>query len=101
MLKHEATANIGDTIRSYDFRGMPEHIEGTVIAKGWIKHPVHGFDMYKGYTIRIEKDTLGDGNRVGDEGYVPFETDFMEYDTRIELVKEGLTAQAVDLIVVE
>ena len=92
MLKHEATANIGDTIRSYDFRGMPEHIEGTVIAKGWIKHPVHGFDMYKGYTIRIEKDTLGDGNRVGDEGYVPFQTDFMEYDGRVELVKEGLTA---------
>ena len=86
MLKFEALANIGDTIRSYDFRGMPEHIEGTVVAKGWIKHPVHGFDMYKGYTIRIEKDTLGNGNRVGDEGYVPFETDFMEYDGRIELV---------------
>ena len=92
MLKHEATANIGDTIRSYDFRGMEEHIEGVVVDKGWIKHPVHGFDMYKGYTIRIEKDTLGKGSRVGDLGYVPFETDFMEYDTRVELVNEGLTA---------
>ena len=86
MLKFEALANIGDTIRSYDFRGDDAHIEGTVVAKGWIKHPVHGFDMYKGYTILIEKDTMGEGSRVGDEGYVPFETDFMEYDNRIELV---------------
>jgi hypothetical protein len=92
MFKHEATAQVGDTIRSYDFRGNDAHIEGTVIAKGWIKHPVHGYDMYKGYTIEIEKDTLGNGNRVGDVGYVPFETDFMEYDERVELVKEGLTA---------
>ena len=92
MLKHESTAQVGDVIRSYDFRGMPEHIEGEVVAKGWIKHPVHGFDMYKGYTIQIQKDTLGKGSRVGDLGYVPFETDFMEYDGRIELVKERLTA---------
>jgi len=92
MFKHEATAQVGDRIRSYDFRGNDAHIEGTVIAKGWIKHPVHGYDMYKGYTIEIEKDTLGNGNRVGDVGYVPFETDFMEYDERVELVKEGLTA---------
>ena len=92
MFKHEATAQVGDVIRSYDFRGQDAHIEGTVIAKGWIKHPVHGFDMYKGYTIQIEKDTLGKGSRVGDLGYVPFETDFMEYDERVELVKEGLTA---------
>lgn len=87
MLKFEALAEVGDTIRSYDFRGMDEHIQGTVIAKGWIKHPTYGTDMYKGYTIRIEKDTLGSGKRVGDEGYVPFETGFMEYDTRIELVE--------------
>ena len=86
MLKFEALANIGDTIRSYDFRGEDAHIEGTVVAKGWIKHPTYGTDMYKGYTIRIEKDTLGNGSRVGDEGYVPFETDFMEYDDRIVLV---------------
>ena len=87
MMKFEALANIGDTIRSYDFRGMDEHIEGKVIAKGWIKHPVYGTEMYKGYTIKIEKDTLGSGDRVGDEGYVPFETDFMEYDSRVQLVE--------------
>ena len=86
MFKHEATAQLGDTIRAYDFKGMPEHIEGTVVDKGMIKHPTHGFDMYAGYTIAITKDTMGSGKRVGDTGYVPFETDFMEYDERVELV---------------
>ena len=85
MLKFEALANIGDTIRAYDFRGDDAHIEGTVVAKGWIKHPVYGTEMYKGYTILIEKDTMDEGDRVGDEGYVPFESTF-DYDTRVELV---------------
>ena len=92
MFKHEATAQLGDVIRSYDFRGMPEHIEGVVVDKGMIRHPVHGYEMYAGYTIQITKDTMGTGSRVGDTGYVPFETDFMEYDERVELVKERLTA---------
>ena len=92
MFKHQATAQVGDVIRSYDFRGQDYHIEGVVTAKGMIQHPVHGFDMYAGYTITITKDTLGSGSRVGDVGYVPFEVDFMEYDTRVELVKERLTA---------
>ena len=91
MLKHEALADIGDTIRSYDFRGMDEHIQGTVVAKGWITHPTTGQELYKGYTISIEKDTLGTGSRVGDTGYVPYEST-LDYDGRVELVKEGLTA---------
>lgn len=86
MLKFQTLANVGDVIRSYDFQGNDAHIQGTVIAKGWIKHPVYGTDMYMGYTIQIEKDTLGEGSRVGDQGYVPFETGFMEYDSRVELV---------------
>lgn len=92
MFKFENLANIGDTIRSYDFdpkmmQAMgetPKYIQGKIIAKGWIKHPVHGYEMYKGYTIQIEEDT--EGHRIGDEGYVPFETSFMEYDNRVELV---------------
>ena len=92
MFKHEATAQVGDVIRAYDFQGMPEHIEGVVVDKGMIRHPQHGYEMYAGYTIAITKDTLGKGSRVGDTGYVPFETSFMEYDSRVELVKERLTA---------
>ena len=90
MLKFEGLANIGDTIRSYDFYGMDTHIEGTVIDKGWIKHPVHGYDMYKGYTVRCTKDTQDAGyysNRLHDLVYVPFESS-MDYDGRVELVKK-------------
>ena len=79
-LKFEDLANRGDRIRSYDFMGNTEaYIEGTVIDKGMTP------GGYYGYTINIEKDGA-DFGRVGDTGYVPFETAFMEYDTRVELV---------------
>jgi len=95
MLKFENTAQIGDTIKAHDFDPKmlasmgetPKYIAGKVVAKGMIKHPVHGFDMYYGYTIDITEDSAG-GHRVGDQGYVAFETDFMEYDNRVELVGE-------------
>lgn len=87
MLKFEATANIGDTIRAYDFFGNRDaYIEGKIVFKGWIEHPVTGAELYKGYMIEIEKDTLG--KREGDTGYVPFETVMDDVDTndRVELV---------------
>jgi len=90
MFKHEATAQVGDVIRAYDFRGNREaYIEGVVTAKGMIRHPVLGVELYAGYTVQITKDTMAEGSRAGDTGYVPFETDFMEYDSRVELVKKG------------
>jgi hypothetical protein len=83
MLKYQNLAQIGDRIRAYDFGGGKDYyIEGTVTAKGAIKSP-QGFMLYEGYTIDIDVDTLGD--RVGDTGYVPFETTF-DYDERVELV---------------
>ena len=94
MLKFEALAQVGDVIRSYDFQGMDVYIEGTVIDKGWIKHPTTGQELYKGYTVRCTKDTQDRGyysNRLHDLVYVPFEST-LDYDGRIELVKEGLTA---------
>ena len=88
MLKFESLATVGQTIKSYDFIGMTDrYIVGKVIDKGMIKHPVHGFEMYAGYTIEITEDSgKTDGGRVGDIGYVPFETSMMEYDERVELV---------------
>ena len=88
MLKFENLANLGETIKSYDFRGMDDrYIVGKIVDKGMIKHPVHGFEMYAGYTIEITEDSGEfEGGRVGDVGYVPFETDFMEYDNRVEVV---------------
>ena len=84
-MKFQTLANIGDTIRSYDFRGNREaFIQGQVIAKGWIKHPTLGYEMYEGYTVQIEKDGA-DFGREGDVGYVAFETS-LDYDGRVELV---------------
>ena len=90
MFKFEELADIGDTIRSYDFRGMDVYIEGVVIDKGWIKHPTTGVELYKGYTVRCTKDTMDAGyysNRLHDTVYVPFESS-MDYDGRVELVKK-------------
>jgi hypothetical protein len=86
MLKYQNLAQVGDRIRAYDFRGGKDYyIEGRVTAKGAIRSPQGGYMLYEGYTIDIDVDTLG--GRVGDEGYVPFETS-MDYDDRVELVEE-------------
>ena len=82
MLKYENLANIGDTIRSYDFMGNREaFIQGTIIDKGWMPNGALG------YTIQIEKDGIQEQfGREGDVGYVAFENGFLEYDGRVELV---------------
>lgn len=86
MLKFELLANVGDRIRSYDFMGNREaFIEGKVVAKGAVYHPTEGYYMYEAYSIEIDKDGAGFG-REGDVGYVPFESGFLEYDNRVELV---------------
>lgn len=90
MYKFENTANVGDTIKAFDFKPMSDRPDmfmvGKVIDKGMIKHPVHGFDMYMGYTIEITGQSEGNGYDLGEIAYVPFETDFMEYDERVELI---------------
>lgn len=77
-LKYENVAEVGDVIRAYDFRGHDSYIQGTVIEKG----EVHGFYAY---SINIETDTGGNGGRVGDVGYVPYESTF-DFDGRVEKV---------------
>lgn len=87
MLKYQNLAQIGDTIRAYDFRGNKEaFIEGVIIDKGPIKNEEGAYMLFDGYTIRIEKDGVQENfGREGDIGYVPFETS-LDYDDRVELV---------------
>lgn len=91
MLKFENAANVGDVIKAFDFKPMSDRPDmfmvGRVIDKGMIKHPVHGFDMYMGFTVEITDQ--GEKNRytIGETAYVPFETDFMEYDERVQLLE--------------
>ena len=86
-MKYENIAQIGQVIRSMDFFGTNDHyIQGTVIDKGWILHPETGHKVFKGYTIQIESEGPEDGEyRVGDTGYVPFESTF-DFDDRVQLI---------------
>ena len=97
-MKFETLANTGDMIKAYDFMPMSDRpdmfLVGRVVEKGMIKHPVHGFDMYMGYTVEIVDQSEENGYTIGETAYVPFETDFMEYDERVQLVatKEELAS---------
>ena len=89
-LKYENLANIGDTIRGYDFIGNTEaYVEGVVTDKGWVKHPVTGMELYLGYTILVSKDGVQESfGREGEIAYVPFESS-LEYDDRVQLINEA------------
>ena len=88
MLKFENTAEIGDHIRSYDFKPMPgrtdRFVEGTVVDKGY--HPEAG---YKCFTILCDYDSSSNDpqySRVSHDVYVPMGCSFIEYDTRVTKV---------------
>ena len=81
-LKFENTFKVGDKIKSQDFFGKPEYyIAGEIIRTETVRGA-------KVYSIDIVEDTLGDGERVGDVGYVPMEVSFMEFDNRVTLYQE-------------
>lgn len=88
-MKYENVAEIGQKIRAYDFQPMEgredQYIEGAVLDKGWVVHPETGQKLFKGYTIEIDADCDNDGDRIGDTGYVPFETTF-DFDGRVQKV---------------
>jgi len=83
MLKFENIAEVGDTIKAYDFQpreGLPDYfLVGKVTAKG--KTPL-GF---AGYTVTVTESPEHDV-RVGLEMFVPFGIDFLEWDGRVSKV---------------
>ena len=87
-LKYENTAQIGDTIKAFDFEPMPgrrdRYVEGVVVEKG-----TFGYG-YKAYLIECTVDVAfaGDHNRVGEQVIVPFESD-LDYDGRVSLVEKS------------
>jgi hypothetical protein len=99
MLKFENLANVGDMIKAFDFKPMADRpdyfLTGIVLDKGMIKHPVHGFDMYMAYTVKIVGQGEDNQYEIGEIAYVPFETDFMEYDERVQLVA---TKEEVEMV---
>ena len=78
-LKFENTANIGDTIKAFDFeprKDAPDrYLIGKVIAKG-------SLECVYAYTVEvIESPEFPE--RVGHTMYVPYEMSFTEFDNRI------------------
>ena len=97
MMKFENTANVGDTIRAYDFQPMTDrpdsYLVGEVIAKGPIfAKPKNDREVYlcDGYTVRVTESVTGsemyDAERVGAEMYVPFEMMMRDFDNRVEVI---------------
>lgn len=88
-MKYENVAEIGQKIRAYDFQPMEgrqdQYIEGVVVDKGWVVHPKTGQQVFMGYTIEIDADCDDGGDRIGDKGYVPFETTF-DFEGRVQKV---------------
>lgn len=82
MLKFENVAEVGDSVKAYDFQprdGYPDRfLVGKVTAKG--KTPL-GF---AGYTVTVTESTIP--NRVGEEMFVPFGMVFDEWDGRVSKV---------------
>lgn len=89
MLKFAKIAQVGQTIRAYDFKPMAGredcYVEGKVIAVGNVGvgysayEIICGRDVYDG----VRQQEGEKGSRVGQIVYVPFEVSFMEYDARI------------------
>lgn len=96
MLKFEALANVGDKIKAFDFKPMPDrddsYLVGRVVAKGACYADFDGRRVHvcDGYTVYVTDSRSGsdafDMKRVGTEMYVPFEVDFMDYNERVTLV---------------
>ena len=88
-MKFENIADVGQKIRAYDFQPMEgrddQYIEGVVVDKGWIIHPETGRKFFKGFTISIDADSSEGRFRIGDTGYVPFETTF-DFDGRVQKI---------------
>jgi len=85
MQKFEATAEVGDTVKCYDFEPFPgreeRYVVGRVVEKGLITD--YGI---QGYRVAVLKDTVWPaGERT--EIVAPFETMFLEFDGRITKVE--------------
>jgi hypothetical protein len=82
MLKYANAAQVGDTIRAYDFKPLKGRDD--CFVEGVVKRVDNkGFDCF---VIEVTKDSWSEGEdagRVGQEVLVPFQVSFMEYDGRV------------------
>jgi hypothetical protein len=94
MLKYANVAEIGDTIKAFDFEPMEgredAYLIGKVIDKGEFYQEIEeGRKIYlcDGYTVEVTRSP-GFESRVGAIMCVPFESTF-DYDGRVTLFKKA------------
>jgi hypothetical protein len=79
---------IGDIIRSYDFKPMIGR--GDCYVEGAVSEVNNTENYFQAYKIVVTKDvfdgedrSIGKGSRVGEFVFVPYRVDFMEYQGRV------------------
>jgi hypothetical protein len=94
-LMYEGLANIGDTIRGYDFTPQPErgasYIEGKVFAIGKTKHGFHAYSIKLTKKVRHGVDVTS-WKELLTTFYVPFESSDDKYELE-EYHAMGLTGR--------
>jgi hypothetical protein len=93
MLKYEATAEVNDIIKAFDWEPYPSRDDsfliGKVISKGPCSRREDGMDIYicDGYTVEVTNDSDTDEGftRIGSTVYVPFEA-FHDFEGRVKLL---------------
>jgi len=88
MMKFENTARVGDRIKSFDFEPMEGREDRFVVGEVVKKHEfgtVHKETLipFSCYIVKCEESSH-DQYKVGEEVFVPYEVDFMEYEERVK-----------------
>ena len=81
MMKFESVAKVGEFVKAMDF--MPrEGVEDSFVIGKILRKDSRG-----GFIVKCKFDT--EGQRVGEEVFVPFQMSFMEWDERVQYLSEG------------
>lgn len=87
MMKFENLAQVGDRIKAFDFQPMRDD-EGVWVKGEVVKRHEFG-EMHKEtlipfscYIVKCEESS-DNQYKVGEEVFVPYEIDFMEYEERV------------------
>ena len=86
-MKFEETAEIGDLIKAFDFKPMPDRGDSYIVGKVTDKGMTNS--MYMAYTVDVIHRVIG-GECVETlcepTSLVPFEVSFSEYDERVSKI---------------
>jgi hypothetical protein len=91
VLKHENKAEVGDSIRAYDFPGIDNYyLEGIVLRKGDVHPGKPGVKVFECRCTKAVREGEIKNESVGTLFYTPFEVGFLEFGNRIEKLEERI-----------